>query len=223
MEFKLVQKEIELQSRGWIPTFHDIRREILDIVATSGIKNGTVSIVSHHTTCSVMVQECSHDIDTFDLEYLQHDLLDIMRKMIPDFAEEHQYRHPGPIHAQYGRHVNEPGDYSSMNTDGHLRSVFFGRSETLTIKDGTLDLGLFAHIYFIDWDHVIARRRQVNVTVMGTAEDVGDRKYNNGEVINTRRKFLPEEKVYDIHYDLQLAARDPKFDADNFDPSKALI
>ena len=223
MEFKLVQKEIELQSRGWIPTFHDIRREILDIVATSGIKNGTVSIVSHHTTCSVMVQECSHDIDTFDLEYLQHDLLDILRKMIPDFAEEHQYRHPGPIHAQYGRHVNEPGDYSSMNTDGHLRSVFFGRSETLTIKDGKLDLGLFAHIYFIDWDHVIARRRQVNVTVMGTAEDVGDRKYNGGEVINTRRKFLPEEKVYDIHYDLQLAARDPKFDADNFDPSKALI
>ena len=223
MEFKLVQKEIELQSRGWIPTFHDIRREILDIVANSGIKNGTVSIVSHHTTCSVMVQECSHDIDTFDLEYLQHDLLDIMRKMITDFAEEHQYRHPGPIHAQYGRHVNEPGDYSSMNTDGHLRSVFFGRSETLTIKDGKLDLGLFAHIYFIDWDHVIARRRQVNVTVMGTAEDVEDRKYNNGEVINTRRKFLPEEKVYDIHYDLQLAARDPKFDADNFDPSKSLI
>ena len=223
MEFKLVQKEIELQSRGWIPTFHDIRREILDIVAASGVKNGTVAIVSHHTTCSVMVQECSHDIDTFDLEYLQHDLLDIMRKMIPDFAEEHQYRHPGPIHAQYGRHVNEPGDYSSMNTDGHLRSVFFGRSETLTIKDGKLDLGLFAHIYFIDWDHVIARRRQVNVTVMGTAEDVEDRKYNGGEVVNTRRKFLPEEKEYDIHYDLQLAARDPKFDPDNFDPSKSLI
>ena len=223
MEFKIVQKEIELQSRGWIPTFPDIRREILDIGANSGVKNGTVSIVSHHTTCSVMVQECSHDIDTFDLEYLQHDLLDIMRKMIPDFAEEHQYRHPGPIHAQYGRHVNEPGDYSSMNTDGHLRSVFFGRSETLTIKDGKLDLGLFAHIYFIDWDHVIARRRQVNVTVMGTAEDVEDRKYNNGEVINTRHKFLPEEKTYDIHYDLQLAARDPKFDPENFDPSKALI
>ena len=130
MEFKVFQKEIELQSRGWIPTFHDIRKEILDIVEASGVKNGTVAIVSHHTTCSVMVQECSHDIDTFDLEYLQHDLLDIMRKMIPDFAEEHQYRHPGPIHAQYGRYVNEPGDYSSMNTDGHLRSVFFGRSET---------------------------------------------------------------------------------------------
>ena len=208
MEFKVFQKEIELQSRGWIPTFHDISKEVQEIVAASGIKNGTVAVVSHHTTCSVMVQECSHDIDTFDLEYLQHDLLDIMRKIAPDFAEEHQYRHPGPIHAQYGRWVNEPGDYSSMNTDGHLRSVFFGRSETLTIKDGVVDGGLFAHIYFIDWDHVIARRRQVNVTVMGTTEDVECRKFNDGKVIDTRHKFMDEEKAYDPHYDYQLKARD---------------
>ena len=82
--------------RGWIPTFHDVSREVAEIVKESGVKNGTVCIASHHTTCSVMIQECSHDIDSFDLEYLQHDLLDIMRKMIPDFAEEHQYRHPGP-------------------------------------------------------------------------------------------------------------------------------
>ncbi len=150
MEFKVYQKELELQSRGWIPTFHDVSREVIEVVKESGVKNGTVCIASHHTTCSVMIQECSHDIDSFDLEYLQHDLLDIMRKMIPDFAEEHQYRHPGPIHAQFGRYVNEPGDYTSMNTDGHLRSVFFGRSETMTIKDGVLDGGEFAHIYCRD-------------------------------------------------------------------------
>ena len=154
-----------------------------------------------------MVQECSHDIDSFDLEYLQHDLLDIMRKMIPDFAEEHQYRHPGPIHAQYGRFVDEPGDFTSMNTDGHLRSVFFGRSETITIKDGVLDAGEFAHIYFIDWDHVRARKRQVNVTVMGTTEDVGSRKFNNGEIVDTNHKFTAEEKADDVHYTLQLDAR----------------
>ena len=203
MEFKVVQKELELQSRGWIPTFHDVTTDIVKIVEESGVKNGTCCIASHHTTCSVMVQECSHDFDTFDLEYLQHDLLDIMRKLIPDFAEEHQYRHPGPVHAQFGRYVNEPGNYTSMNTDGHLRSVFFGRSETMTIKDGKLDGGEFAHVYFIDWDHVRARHRQLNVTVMGTPDDVESRKYNNGEVINTLHKFLPEEKAYDVHYDLQ--------------------
>ena len=99
MEFKVYQKELELQSRGWIPTFHDVTREINQIVKDSGVINGTACVASHHTTCSVMIQECSHDIDSFDLEYLQHDLLDIMRKMIPDFAEEHQYRHPCAIWA----------------------------------------------------------------------------------------------------------------------------
>lgn len=203
MVFKVCQKELELQSRGWIPTFHDITNEVMEIVQSSGVKNGTCSVVSHHTTCSVMVQECSHDFDSFDLEYLQHDLLDIMRKLIPDFAEEGQYRHPGPVHAQYGRYVGEPGIYTSMNTDGHLRSVFFGRSETITVKDGKLDAGEFAHIYFIDWDHVRARRRQVNITVMGTSEDVEDRKWMGGEVINTLRKFTEEEKAYDLRFDLQ--------------------
>ena len=51
MEFKVFQKEIELQSRGWIPTFHDISKEVMEIVAASGVMNGTCSIVSHHTTC----------------------------------------------------------------------------------------------------------------------------------------------------------------------------
>ena len=207
MDFKLVQKEIQLQSRGWIPTFHDISRDVQRIVEESGIQNGTCSVVSHHTTCSVMIQEASHDLDSFDLEYLQHDLLDIMRKMIPDFTEEGQYRHPGPIHAQYGRYVDEPGNFTSYNTDGHLRSVFFGRSETITIKDGKLDAGEFAHIYFIDWDHVRARPRQLNVTVMGTNDPIESRKYNNGEVVNTLRKFTPEEKAYMKEFDFQLKDR----------------
>ena len=92
---------------------------------------------------------------------------------------------------------------TSMNTDGHLRSVFFGRGETMTVKDGKLDGGEFAHIYFIDWDHVRARRRQVNVTVMGTTEDVGSREWNNGEVVDTLRRFTEEETAYDERFDLQ--------------------
>ena len=220
MEFKMIQKEIQLQSRGWIPTFHDITADVHKIVGDSGIQNGTVSVVSHHTTCSVMIQECSHDFDTFDLEFLQHDLLDIMRGLIPDFENEGDYRHPGPIHAQFGRHVNEPGNFTSMNTDGHLRSVFFGRSETLTIKDGKLDLGEFAHVYFIDWDHVRARPRQVNVTVFGTNDALESRKYNNGEVVHTLPKFSDDEKAYMPQYDEwklryedgKLVMRDIQFD-----------
>ena len=36
MEFKVFQKEIELQSRGWIPTFHDVTSDILKIVEENG-------------------------------------------------------------------------------------------------------------------------------------------------------------------------------------------
>ena len=201
MDVKIIQKEIQLQSRGWVPTFHDISTDVMKIVEESGIKNGPCAIVSHHTTCSVMIQECSHDFDTFDLEYLQHALLDIMRGLIPDYVNEGDYRHPGPVHAQFGRYVDEPGNFTSMNTDGHLRSVFFGRSETMTIKDGKLDGGEFAHIYFIDWHHVRARPRQVNITIIGTEEDVGCRKYNDGKVVNTLRKFTPEDKAYMEQYD----------------------
>ena len=32
MEFKVYQKELELQSRGWIPTFHDVSKEVMEIV-----------------------------------------------------------------------------------------------------------------------------------------------------------------------------------------------
>ena len=56
MEFKVYQKELELQSRGWIPTFHDVTREINQIVKDSGVINGTACVASHHTTCSAMFQ-----------------------------------------------------------------------------------------------------------------------------------------------------------------------
>ena len=38
MEFKVFQKELELQSRGWIPTFHDVSKEVIEIVKASGVK-----------------------------------------------------------------------------------------------------------------------------------------------------------------------------------------
>lgn len=204
MEFKVFQKEVELQSRGWIPTFHDISKEVLEIVAESGVKNGTCTIVSHHTTCSVMVQESSHDLNSFDIEFLQQDLLNIMRGLIPDFSEIGQYNHPGPIHEKFAINYGEKGKFVNFNTDGHLRSAFFGRSEAITIKDGKLDAGEFAHIYFIDWDHVRARRRQANITIMGTTGDVNDRKYEGGKVIDTYRKFTAEESEYREEFDLQL-------------------
>ena len=38
MEYKVYQKELELQSRGWIPTFHDVTKEVCEIVQAPAFK-----------------------------------------------------------------------------------------------------------------------------------------------------------------------------------------
>jgi hypothetical protein len=37
---------------------------------------------------------------------------------------------------------------------------------------------------------------------MGTPDPINDRKYNNGEVVNTLRRYTEEEKADDVHYTL---------------------
>jgi secondary thiamine-phosphate synthase enzyme len=164
---KLVKKSVEVQSEGQHPTFHDITGQIKEITAQSGISTGLCVIYSHHTTCSVMIQECSHDKTYFGLEYLQQDICNIMEKLIPSCRAENQYLHPGPKHIEFAESVKEPGPWTSLNTDGHLRSCIFGRSETMVIENGKLDLGEFGYTYFIDWDQVRARKRTVQVTIFG--------------------------------------------------------
>lgn len=66
MKMTVHKKELYVQSRGWIPTLYD---EILEIVKVSGVVNSTCCIASYHTTCSVIIQECLHDIDSFGFEF----------------------------------------------------------------------------------------------------------------------------------------------------------
>ena len=164
---KIVRKSFEVQSEGLHPTFHDITEEVKELVSTAEINTGICVLYSHHTTCSIMIQECSHDKTFFGLEFLQQDLCNIMEKLIPTCRVENQYLHPGPNHVEFGNSVGEPGPWTSLNTDGHLRSSIFGRSETLIIENGKLDLGEFAHTYFIDWDQVRARKRTIQIAILG--------------------------------------------------------
>jgi thiamine phosphate synthase YjbQ (UPF0047 family) len=75
---------IELQSKDHRPDFHNVTDQVKKIVKESGIKNGIVVVYSHHTTCSVMTQECSHDLTYFGREFLQQDLNNIMERLIPN-------------------------------------------------------------------------------------------------------------------------------------------
>ena len=163
----VVIKKIKLQSKSHMPCFHNITPDVKKIVADSGIKNGSVTVYSHHTTCSVMLQECSHDLNYFGREFLQVDLIAIMEKIVPTCRTEGQYNHPGPKHIEFA--LGNPGELEkdSLNTDAHLRSSFFGRSETIILENGNVSLGDFGFIYFVDWDQVREREREAEVLIMG--------------------------------------------------------
>ena len=42
-----------------------------------------------------------------------------------------------------------------------------GRSESIVVIDGKMDLGSFAHVYFVDFDQTRSRTRTVQVQVIG--------------------------------------------------------
>lgn len=149
------------------PTFHDVTEKTREIVAASGVRQGMATVYSQHTTCSVILQEESHDNTIDGTKYLMQDLLDVLETVIPKCRREGEYLHPGPEHL--GHAVENLGEEAvwSLNTDAHLRSCIIGRSEAIPIRDGRLELGEFGLVYFVDFDGVRARDRVVHVQVMG--------------------------------------------------------
>ena len=147
--------------------FHEVTKKIKDLVSVSGIKNGIAVVYSQHTTCSIIIQEESHDTIYDGTKFILQDLLDIFENIIPKCQKEGQYLHPGPEHINHAtKNLGEEATWS-LNTDAHLRSVIIGRSETVPIIDGRLELGEFGEIYFVDFDSVRKRERNVHVQIIG--------------------------------------------------------
>ena len=123
-------------------------------------------VYSHHTTCSVITQECAFDLSMTGLETLQQDLVNVMEDVIPTQRSEGMYLHPGPKALAFAEEHGED-NRGCHNTDAHLRSSIIGRSQTIVVEDGQMDLGEFGFIYFIDFDQTRARTRTVQIMVSG--------------------------------------------------------
>nr|WLE91725.1 hypothetical protein MIFJMLPH_00207 [Enterococcus faecium] len=70
------------------PSYHDIRKELLDTVDTAGIENGMLVISSPHTTCSLFFEETMHDTNFFGDDYLHVDINNVMETIIPKMTSE---------------------------------------------------------------------------------------------------------------------------------------
>lgn len=162
----LKKEKFKLMSRDRAVSFHDITDKVKEIVKLSGIKDGIVVVYSHHTTCSVITQECAFDMSMTGLETLQQDLVNCFEEWIPTCRYEGMYLHPGQKALDFAESVGED-NFGCHNTDAHLRSSIIGRNVTIVISDGEADLGEFGRIHFIDWDQTRARERTVDVMVIG--------------------------------------------------------
>ena len=162
----IYKEKFKVQSNDKMCTFHNVTAQAKEALKKSGIKDGILVVYSHHTTCCVITQECAFDMSMTGLETLQQDLVNVMDKMVPECKYEGMYLHPGPKALKFAEEHDEDA-WGCHNTDAHLRSSIIGRSETIVIDDGDVDLGEFGFIYFIDFDDTRGRTRTVQIMVIG--------------------------------------------------------
>ena len=162
-----VYHEIILVEMDRRVSFEDVTERVCAIVGKSGIRNGLVNVFSQHTSCSVFLQEDSEDVTYWHTPLILQDMVNVMERIIPSCQHEGQYLHPGPIHTRNAMELRDEKPEWLLNTDGHLRSVLLGRSETIPLVDGEMTLGEFGRIYFADMDQTRARERNVRVQIVG--------------------------------------------------------
>jgi len=119
--------------------FVRITDDVAAIVATSGVKEGTVLVSAMHITASVYVNDWE--------DGLIHDFQEWLEKLAPSGLN---YRH------------HQTGE---DNGDAHLKRTIMGHQVVLPITDGRLDLGPWEQLFYAEFDG--QRRKRVVVKVMG--------------------------------------------------------
>ena len=129
----------------------DITADLERCVANSGVRNGLVHVFCKHTTCGVVINELE--------DGLVEDLVRAMETLVPQgyFAHDDLTR----------RTQNLQGPDEPPNGAAHVRQMLFGSTEqSIPIVDGTLGLGTWQGVLFLELDD--PRPRDLLVTVLGS-------------------------------------------------------
>jgi secondary thiamine-phosphate synthase enzyme len=110
----------------------NITDRVLEEVKTSGIRSGTVFVLSLHTTTGLTVNEGLPD--------LEQDIADCLRELVP---EGRAYRH--------ARFLHEDGQMA-INAPSHLRGALLGFQVFFPIVNGEVVRGARQTIYFVELD-----------------------------------------------------------------------
>ena len=116
--------------------FKEISHDIRQLVAASGIVEGTLMVYVPHTTAAVTINEnADPDVAT--------DMINGLHRLVP---LEDNYRH------------------LEGNSAAHIKSSLIGTSEQVIIHRGKLLLGTWQGIYFCEFDG--PRSRTVHIKIL---------------------------------------------------------
>lgn len=143
---KITSSFIELETGQGI-ALHDLMPRIKDVVATSGIKNGFVSVTSQHTTTAIAINE--------NEERLVEDVKTFLGRLIPS----------GDKYLHNDIELRDCPPDEPENAHSHLAAMLLGTSEVITLTLGELQLGKYQTVMLYELDG--PRKRNVNVQVCG--------------------------------------------------------
>jgi secondary thiamine-phosphate synthase enzyme len=148
---RFYHEAICLETEGTLQ-FVDLTDLLAALVRRSGVRSGFANIQTRHTTTAITVNE--------NEPLLIEDMKGTLQKLAPSDAF---YRHD-----DFEIRTVNLCPAEEKNGHAHCKGLFLKASETLNIVEGTIQLGQWQRIFFIELDR--ARKRTVSVVVIGQAE-----------------------------------------------------
>lgn len=160
----------------------DLTPTIEMLLAKSGMKNGSVNVISRHTTTALTINEresrLAEDMEKYFLDLAPVDERSNANSAVrgtryfhndidkrPDSAEESQRCRDNGWDIDDPVRLQEWRDQEPINAHSHLLSMLLGSSETIPIVDGKMVIGQWQSILLVDLDG--PRDRTVGIQFLG--------------------------------------------------------
>jgi len=158
-KFMTHYEEIQLDTNHGMSVY-DITPQIEDIVAKSGCKEGTVTVLSKHSTVSVSINEMEGRL----VDDIRQYFLNLAPPNLPYLHNDLDYRvgpddWPGGDEAWREFRRTQP-----VNTHSHLIAMMLGTSECIPISGGDMKKGKYQSILVVDIDGPKSRGIAVQIT-----------------------------------------------------------
>jgi secondary thiamine-phosphate synthase enzyme len=126
----------------------DLTQLVAERVRRSGVRDGTITVQSLHTTAAIVVNE--------NEPLLLQDLEEALERWAPASGA---YRH-NDLRARDAPALDE-----TPNGHAHARALLLGASVCLNVAGGLVDLGRWQSVFLVELDG--PRKRTISVQVLG--------------------------------------------------------